>query len=165
MSASPTLAHAPQRFLRIEGVGQQVGTELPEVVVPAQIARRDQLRHRDVEADRFELVGRDHHAHVAPRTQPPLAAAVDVPAAVHAHVRAQDEVAGEVHQEVLAGGADLRSMRPAGDPLDAVERGEHRLEQDDGLARERALQRARGAEYRVPLRHGRRASGSPSPTG
>ena len=95
-----------------------------------------------------------------------LAGTVDVPAAVHAHVRAQHQAAGEAHQQVLAGRVDALD-RPAGERrvvVDPGERGEHRLEADDRLAGQRAVQRARGAEDGVAFRHALAGISVNSPT-
>ena len=62
----------------------------------------DELGDRNVEPDRLEVRGRHQHSHVARASAPALAGPIDVPAAVHPHVRAQHESAGEVHQQVLA---------------------------------------------------------------
>ena len=66
---------------------------------------------------------------------PPLAGPVDVPAAVHPHVRAQHEPAGEVHQQVLA----ARGTRL------------------DRHGRSAACRRARASAPGTPTRSGRRA--------
>ena len=122
---------------------------------PTSLARLE-LRDRHVEADRDEVRRRDEHAHVARRPLPALARPVDVPAPVHAHVRAQHEVAGEAHQQMLAAGLD-RFDGAAGDRrvvVDARERRVDGLEARHDLPGERAMQRARGAEDRVAFRHG-----------
>ena len=89
---------------------------------------------------------------------PALAGPVDVPAAVHAHVRVQDQIAGERHQQMLAARDDRFDGAPDDGVVvgDAVEGGKDRLEPRDGVPAERALQRARGAEDRVAFRHRRR---------
>ena len=80
---------------------------------------------------------------------------VDVPAAVHPHVRAKNEIAAEPHQNVLAR-RGRRSRRSAGERcvfMNARQRRQHRLETHDLVPRQRAVQRPRRAIDGIPLRH------------
>jgi ribosomal protein L34 len=103
----------------------------------------------------------NHDPHVAARPLPPFAGTVDVPAAVHPHVRPEHEAVGKAHEDVLAGGFDAFDGFP-GD-VDARQRREHGFEPRHRPSGERPVQRARRAEDRVSLRHAS-ASGIPSPT-
>ena len=134
---------------------EEIGAERGQRAVALEVARREELGDRHVEADGDEAGRGDEHAHVARRALPALAGPIDVPAPVHPHVRAEDEIAGERHQQMLAARRD-RLDRPAGDRtivIDARQRGEGRVEPGDDLAGERALQRPRRAKDRVAFRH------------
>ena len=75
----------------VEDLAEQVRTHEPQVVLPRDILRLQELGDGHVEADRLERVGGDDDAHVAARALPRFAGTIDVPAAVHAHVRPQHE--------------------------------------------------------------------------
>jgi hypothetical protein len=86
---------------------------------------------------------------------PSFTGAVDVPASVHAHVGTKNEITRKVNQEMLAGGTHSfdRATSNWCVFVDAVERRQNRLETGDRLARQRAMEGARGAEDGVPFRH------------
>src|SRR5207302_5768564 len=65
---------------------------------------RVKLGHGNSERNRDEFVGADHDAHVAAGTLPALGRTVDVPAPIHLHMRVEMKIAGELDDEVLAGG-------------------------------------------------------------
>src|SRR4029078_12247125 len=93
-------------------------------------------------------------AHVRAGALPSFAEPVDVPAAVHPHVGAQNEGAGEVNEKVVSDRIDALD-RAAGNGrviVNAVERGQNGLEGGDLLARQRAVKCARGTKDRIPLR-------------
>ena len=89
--------HVAARLQAAHGFGgvevrrEQVGAEAGDRVARADVARGLELRVRHVEADRDEVRRPDEHAHLPRRPLPALARPVDVPAPVHAHVRAQRE--------------------------------------------------------------------------
>src|SRR3954468_3183765 len=149
-------AEAPQGLRFVERLAEQVGPHQAEIVLPIQPASRQKFRDRQVEPYGLEPRRGNHAPHVTARLAPAFAGTVDVPAAVHAHVRAQDEITGKVHQQMFAGGADPRDGA-AGDRgifVYAGEGGQRRFEAHDLVPRQRAMERARGAKDRVPFRHG-----------
>ena len=93
---------AAPRLIAIERRVEEIGTERRERAVAPEVACRQELRDRHVEADGDERRGGDQHAHVARGPLPALARPVDVPAAVHPHVRVQHEIARERHQQMLS---------------------------------------------------------------
>ncbi len=84
---------ALSRGFQIERLIEQIRTQLAQRLVAQQFARRQQFGNRHVESD-GDKVGRPHqHAHIARGHPPPRARRIAVPAAVHAHVGMQHEVA------------------------------------------------------------------------
>ena len=86
---------------------------------------------------------------------PALPRSIDVPAPGHSHVRSQDQLAAQVHQQVFASRSDLLDDT-AGDRrvfIDAVQLRKDRLEVAHSLARERLVQRTRGTKDGIALRH------------
>jgi hypothetical protein len=80
---------------RAARIGEQIRTERSHLPVTRQRPRRQQLGDRHVEADRDGVARADQHAHLARRPLPAGAGRIDVPAAVHPHVGAKNEIAGE----------------------------------------------------------------------
>jgi hypothetical protein len=83
------------------------------------------------------------------------ARAIEVPAAVHPHVRVEDKVAGERHQDVLAtGGHRFDDAPDDGVVLDyPVELGVDRIEAGDRLSRQCPVESLGCPEDRIALRH------------
>jgi hypothetical protein len=83
-----------------------------------------------------------------------------MPTPVHAHVRVENEVAAERHQQVLAARSN-RLEGTADDRMvfgDASECRKGRLESNDRVAVERAMQSARSAKDRVTFGHAVKSS-------
>src|SRR5262245_49041032 len=85
---------------RYAQAAEQIGSERTELSVALEIACSDEFRDRHVEADGDGVRGADEDAHVARRSLPRRSGGVDVPAAVHAHVRAEEQIAGEREQQM-----------------------------------------------------------------
>jgi hypothetical protein len=150
------LPHPVNRRPSVEVVGEQIRPQRRHRRVPRQGASAPKLGHRNVEGHRLEVGGLQHHPHRRPRAPPALAGTVDVPAPLHPQVAAEDEIAGQLDQEVLSHAAH-RLHRAAGDGGIVVhprQLGEHGLEADQLLAAQRPVEGPRGAEEGVPLRHG-----------
>ena len=149
-------AQAPNGFLPIEAGAKRVWTEPGQNFVFLEVAGCDEFGDGNAEAHGFESGCRDQHSHVARALAPPFARPVDVPAPMHPHVRPEDKAAREMHQDVLADRLDLgdRHRRQRVIVVHARQRRKHRLEADDGLTRERAVQGRRGAIDGVAFRHG-----------
>ncbi len=71
--------HAFDGLLRIEGVGERIGSELGDHIVIGQFVRGDELRDGHSEGDGVHRWRFDDDAHVAVRPLPALARTVDVP--------------------------------------------------------------------------------------
>ena len=69
--------------------------------MPPQLLRGQELCDRHVEPDGGDVGRRDEHAHLARRPAPADAGAIEVPRAVHPHVRMKDQIAGERHQQMF----------------------------------------------------------------
>ena len=148
-------AHPLQHFAAVARRVEQVGPERAQFFVARELTRRQQLRDRHVETNGDGISGRDEHAHVARRSLPARAGRIQMPAAVHAHVGMENEIARKIHEQMLAARGH-RLDRAADDRLivrDARERGERRLETRHDLAGKRAMQRASGTKNRIPFRH------------
>src|SRR5205809_240960 len=79
-----------------------------------------------------------------PRPAPSLPRPVDVPRAIHSHVRVQVYAAFEFDDQMFARSNDLLDL--ASLERHAIELGEHGLESPDRFAGERAVQRPRDAQ-------------------
>src|SRR6476659_9760777 len=129
--------------------------------MPGKTGPGDEFSNRDRKTYGFEIGRAQDDAHVATRALPSLTRTVDVPASVHAHVRAEDKIAGEMNEKVFADGTDAFD-RAAGERrvfVDAVESRQHGLEGRDLGTGQRAMQRARGPKDGVSLRHPSTPSG------
>ena len=117
-----------------------------------------ELGHRDVEGDGQHRRRLHHDPHVRAVSLPLFAGSVDVPAAAHQHVGEQNQIAGKMHEQPLAAG--FHGIDGAagewGIVIDAREFGEDGFEARDGLAGERAVEGAGGAEDGVAFGHVRR---------
>ena len=134
------------------------GAEAVEAFAACQAGGGVELGDRDVEGDGEHRRRFDHDAHVSTVPLPFFAGTIDVPTAAHQHVGEQDQVAGKMHEHPLAAGFD-RVHGAAGERrvvVDAREFGEDGLEAGDGLAGERAVEGAGGAEDGVAFGHVRR---------
>jgi hypothetical protein len=89
------------------------------------------------------------------RQLPSLAGPIDVPGAVHSHVRAQHQTARERHQKMLADSADLLdgAARDRLVPIDLRKLGKASVEAADRASRQRRVQRSRRTMNAVALRH------------
>jgi hypothetical protein len=143
------------RGIHVELLAEQVGTERSQHRRTLQLPGRQEFRDRDVERYGREGIGLDCDTHLMAGSAPALAPAVDVPRAVHPHVRPQHERSGKLHQQVLAGGPDALDGAP-GDRLVLVDARQVRqdgFESFDGASGERAIQRSGSPENRVAFRH------------
>ncbi len=152
---------AARRWRRCGGSPRRDRTSTPSRSGPscatgsrvAELLRRHELGDRHVERDRDPVGGVDPDAHRLRAAPPALAVAIQMPRAVHAHVRAQDQIAAEHDQQMLAGGLALLDGA-AGDrrvDVDAIEVRVRGVEPRHDVAGEDAVQRPRRAEYRVAL--------------
>jgi hypothetical protein len=89
-------ADAACHFAAIERRIEKVGPERLQLFVTRELPGRQQLGDRHVEPDGHGVHRPDDHPHVARRALPARPGGIDVPAAVHPHVRVQDE--GFVHR-------------------------------------------------------------------
>lgn len=120
-----------------------------------QFARGQQLCDGNVEADRDRVGCCDQHAHIARGTLPAITRPVEMPAAAHAHVRVEDEIAREAHEQMLAA-RDHRLDRASRDRpvlVDARQGGENRLEPRDDPPRQNAVHRLGRAKNCVAFGH------------
>src|SRR5262249_9747086 len=136
-------------------LGEQVRTEPAQIGVTLEVPVAEKLRDWNGERYGLEVARGDQDPHLPAWALPPFTATIDVPAAVHPHVRPQDQVARETHQHVLADGLDSFDRPPGHGRIvvDPVERRKDGFERDDRLAGQGAMERARGAKYRVAFRH------------
>ena len=153
--AAGALTDTADRLDAVEVIGKKVRTEPPQLVVAPQVLDLQHLRDRDVEAHGNKVFGRHNDPHRSAGPLPALAGAIDVPAAIHPHVRSQQQTATEFHQDVFP-----RRTHPAHqssrDPvivMDARQVRKHGLEPDHRFARQRAIERPRRAKDGVSFRH------------
>src|SRR4029453_18432801 len=78
--------------------------------VAGQISFSEKFSNGNIEANGDARVGLYDHAHIASRPVPPFPMLVEVPASIHAHVGVEDEIAGELHQDVLAAGGHTTNL-------------------------------------------------------
>ena len=120
-----------------------------------ELTGRQQFGDRNVETHSAGLRGTDQDPHVASGPVPAGPGGIDVPTAVHSHMRAQNQVPGKSHEEVLAAcGNGLDG--PSNDRTvvgNAVQRREDGLEPRDQMAGHEGVERPGGPEDRVPFRH------------
>src|ERR1700740_2667923 len=124
--------------------------------MPFKRAACVELRYRNLKGNGFKIICGDHNAHLPAWALPAFATAVDVPAAVHQHVREQDEISGKIDEEPLSSrfnsihyASCQRRIFVDGDPW-----GVRRLKGDDLLSCQCAVQGACGAKDGIAFRHG-----------
>src|SRR4051794_26614774 len=120
----------PADLLAIEQGICQVGTERLYLRVPGELPAGQEFCNRNVEGHGHVRVGADHDAYLGEGGPPLFSWPVDVPAAVHAHVRVKHEISTEGHQEVLAARGHRFDDAPGDWPviIDACKRGVDALE-------------------------------------
>ena len=94
-------ANPAARVAFVERRPQQIGTQRAELAVAGELAGRKELGDWYVEPDGDHVLRGDENAHVSGGSLPPHARPVDVPGPVHPHVRVQEQIAGELHEEML----------------------------------------------------------------
>ena len=133
------------RFIAIELAARAGrGPASPPDRVDASCFGGHELRDRHLERHRDPVGGIDPHAHGLRSAPPALAVTIEMPRAVHAHVRAQDQVAAE-HDQVMLAGRLAPLDGPADDrrvDVDAIEVRVGGLEPRDDVAGEHAVHRS-----------------------
>ena len=116
------LAQADQEAPLVEIVADQVRPQRGDALVEARARVGHQLEHGAVELHDLVLARAQHEPGASRRAPPALSAPVDVPAAAHAQVRVERELALEADEEMLPARID-GAHRTAAQPLrPAVER-------------------------------------------
>jgi hypothetical protein len=152
--------NATYDFFGIEICGKEIRPDATEIALPTESTIVQEFGDRDVEADGDEAIGGDDHAHVTSWSPPSFRGTVDVPAPVHPHMRPEMKPAGEVDDQMFAGGANTFDGA-AGNPflvIDPCQQCQRSLEPRDLLSGERFVQSACGAKDGVALRHWRLAA-------
>ena len=154
-SSSPCSSSRARGLIGGKRRSQQIGSQPGDSGKPLQSARGVEAGDRHIEGDGQQIIRAQHDAHVAARAVPPLPDAVDVPAAAHQHVRGQDEIAGEMHEQPFAARLHLLDDA-AGHRALIVHAGQRRIggfKEGDFVAGKALLQSASGAEDGIAFRH------------
>src|ERR1700733_2143437 len=148
-------AQASQNLCVVILRGKHRRAKLVEDAPPPQRFARGELRDRHREPPRLKLRSSCHDPHVPRGPLPALGTTVNVPAAVHQHVRQQNQVAGKINQQPFAASFDLlhHSARHSGVHFHALEFRQDALESCNSFASKCAIERARRAKNRISLRH------------
>ena len=154
-SSSPCSSSSRSGFIRGKLLAQYIGSQPGHAGEPLQRARGVKAGHRHIESDGHQIGCAEHDPHVAAGALPPLAHAIDVPAAAHQHVGGEDEIAGEMDEQPFAARLHLLD-RAAGHRALVVHAGQRRirgLKQVDRLTGKRLVQSAGGAKDGIAFRH------------
>src|ERR1700742_1994546 len=124
--------------------------------MPFKRAACVELRYRNLKGNGFKIICGDHNTHLLARALPAFAAAVDVPTAVHQHVREQDEITGKIDEEPLSSRFNTIHCATCQRRIvmDADQWCVDRLKGDDFLSCQCAVQGACGAKDGIAFRHG-----------
>ena len=99
-TSSPPCSTQPRSgFIRRKGLAQHIGPQPGDAGKSLQSPRGVKAGDRHIEGDGHQISRAQHDPHMAARALPPLAHAVDVPAAAHQHVCRQDEIAGKMDEQ------------------------------------------------------------------
>jgi hypothetical protein len=126
-----------------------------------QISFSEKFSNGNIETDGDARFGLYDDAHIPARPLPPFPKLVKVPPSIHAHVGVEDEIAGELHQDVLAAGGHTTNLA-AGNRMilvDTVQGRDHGFESRHRTAGECPMECARGAKNRITFGHVSRSFG------